>query len=79
MLEQAAILGEMGQLLQHCSDNIASGSEAVQLHDRAYFYHAIQQVIEEKVAELNTRRTSQQNTRRKEARLARQKLRGITI
>ena len=60
MLEQAAILGEMGQLLQHCSENIASGKEAVQLHDRAYFYHALQQVMEEKVAELNAQRASQQ-------------------
>jgi DNA-binding transcriptional regulator GbsR (MarR family) len=66
MLEQAAILGEMGQLLQHCSDNIASGEAAVQLHDRACFYHALQQVMEEKVAELNAQRASQQQIRRNE-------------
>ena len=66
MLEQAAILGEMGHLLQHCSDNIASGEAAVQLHDRACFYHALQQVMEEKVAELNAQRASQQQIRRNE-------------
>jgi DNA-binding transcriptional regulator GbsR (MarR family) len=66
MLEQAAILGEMGQLLQHCSDNIASGKEAVQLHERADFYHAIQQVMEEKVAEINAQRANQQQARRNE-------------
>jgi len=60
MLEQALVLGEMGNLLQNCSENIATGNIATQLQDRAHFYLSLQDVMKEKVEELNAQRAREQ-------------------
>ena len=56
LMEQAAVLGTMGKLLQNCASNVAAGKAAAALKKRAHFYFAIQDVMEHKIAELNAQR-----------------------
>ena len=53
LLRQAALLGEIGQLLQGGSQNLTSGKVAEALQGRADFYLSMQRSMEEKICELN--------------------------
>lgn len=56
MLAMAQVLGQMGDLLEHGSVRLVSGNEAVQLKERADFYHAVEGLMKEKIATLNAQR-----------------------
>ncbi len=56
MLEMAAVLGQMGELLEYGSNKLASGDEALQLKARADYYRAIQDTMNDKIATLNAQR-----------------------
>jgi len=56
-MEQAAVLGTMGELLQKCASSIATGAVASKIEERAHFYQSIRRVMEEKIDELNSERT----------------------
>lgn len=57
LLRQAALLGDIGLLLQSGSKNLVSGKAAEELQGRADFYLSIQQAMEAKVTELNRLRS----------------------
>lgn len=56
LLKQAALLGQMGDVLLNCARDIAEENVAAELQERAEFYGELRQTMEQKIAELNARR-----------------------
>lgn len=57
LLKQAALLGEVGELLQHCVANFASAEAAPELQERANFYFSMKDALEKAIVSFNASRT----------------------